>query len=347
MMRWNDVCLESIAYELPEETLTSAVLEQRLQPLYDQLKLGKGQLEALTGIRERRLWPVKPRMSACAARAAKKAIEKAGIAAAEIGAVVYAGVCRDDLEPATACAVANAIGVSPDTLVYDISNACLGVMNGIVDLANRIELGQIRAGIVVSAESSREIVDSTIARMLKDPTLDRFRLCLATMTGGSGAVAVVLTSRELSDSNRRVIGASALAAPQHHKICRWGPITGLLGETANEMDTDATQVLTHGVALGKQTWEKLLATLEWRREDVDRVICHQVGSAHRKTVLDTIGVPLERDFSTFETLGNIGTVSVPITAAIAEEQGFLAKGDRVAFLGIGSGLNCLMLGIQW
>jgi 3-oxoacyl-[acyl-carrier-protein] synthase-3 len=77
------------------------------------------------------------------------------------------------------------------------------------------------------------------------------------------------------------------------------------------------------------------------------VICHQVGSAHRKTVLDTIGVPLERDFSTFETLGNIGTVSVPITAAIAEEQGFLASGDRVALLGIGSGLNCLMLGIQW
>ena len=346
-LRWNEVCLEAIAYELPEERLTSAVLEQRLQPLYDQLKLGKGQLEALTGIRERRLWPLKPRMSTCAARAAKKAIEKAGIAPAEIGAVVYAGVCRDDLEPATACAVAHAIGVSPDTLVYDISNACLGVMNGIVDLANRIELGQIRAGLVVSAESSREIVDSTITRMLQDPTLDRFRLCLATMTGGSGAVAVVLTSRELSDSNRRVIGAAALAAPEHHKICRWGPATGLLGETSNLMDTDATQVLMHGVELGKRTWEKLLTTLDWRREDVDKVICHQVGSAHRKTVLDTIGVSLDRDFSTFETHGNIGTVSVPITAAIADEQGFLRSGDRVAFLGIGSGLNCLMLGIQW
>jgi acyl-CoA:acyl-CoA alkyltransferase len=43
----------------------------------------------------------------------------------------------------------------------------------------------------------------------------------------------------------------------------------------------------------------------------------------------------------------VGTVSLPITAAIAHERGFLAPGDTVGFLGIGSGLNCLMLGIEW
>ena len=59
---------------------------------------------------------------------------------------------------------------------------------------NRIELGQIRAGLVVSADSSREIVDTAIARMLKDPTLDRFRLCLATMTGGSGRMPAARSS---------------------------------------------------------------------------------------------------------------------------------------------------------
>ena len=46
-------------------------------------------------------------------------------------------------------------------------------------------------------------------------------------------------------------------------------------------------------------------------------------------------------------LGNIGTVSLPITAAIASERGFLKQGDWVGFLGIGSGLNCMMLGIHW
>jgi acyl-CoA:acyl-CoA alkyltransferase len=55
----------------------------------------------------------------------------------------------------------------------------------------------------------------------------------------------------------------------------------------------------------------------------------------------------DKDFSTFEYLGNMGTVSVPITAALADERDFLETGDRVAFLGIGSGLNCMMLGIEW
>ena len=84
-----------------------------------------------------------------------------------------------------------------------------------------------------------------------------------------------------------------------------------------------------------------------RTTQPDKIICHQVGATHQNTILEAIGVPRERDFTTFRYLGNIGTVSLPITAAIAEERGFLAAGDLVGFLGIGSGLNCLMLGVEW
>ena len=213
--------------------------------------------------------------------------------------------------------------------------------------ANRIELGQIRSGIVVAAESSREIVDASIARLNADPTMERYRLGLATLTGGSGAAAVVLTHADASDSGHRVVAAAALAAPEHHRICRWGPPSGLLGESANIMDTDASLVLEHGVELGKRTWQRLLEVSGWRQGDVDRVICHQVGAGHRREVLAEIGVDESRDFSTFEMLGNIGTVSLPLTASLADEAGFLRAGDRVAFLGIGSGLNCLMLAVQW
>jgi 3-oxoacyl-[acyl-carrier-protein] synthase-3 len=77
------------------------------------------------------------------------------------------------------------------------------------------------------------------------------------------------------------------------------------------------------------------------------VICHQIGSAHRETILKTLGIEANRDFSTFPFLGNIGTVSVPLTAAMAAERGFLKSGDKVGLLGIGSGLNCMMLGLEW
>ena len=87
--------------------------------------------------------------------------------------------------------------------------------------------------------------------------------------------------------------------------------------------------------------------MDWRGDDIDKVVCHQVGQANRDTILKIIDVPEDKDFSSFEFLGNMGTGSLPMTAALAEERGFLHAGDRVAFLGIGSGLNCMMLGLEW
>ena len=113
------------------------------------------------------------------------------------------------------------------------------------------------------------------------------------------------------------------------------------------METHAGDVLKFGVDLGLKTWGSFLGKLGWAKERVDKIICHQVGAGHRDAVLKGFGIPEDKDFSTFPFLGNIGTVSLPITAAIAEEREFLKPGDRVGWLGIGSGLNCLMLGLEW
>jgi 3-oxoacyl-[acyl-carrier-protein] synthase-3 len=73
----------------------------------------------------------------------------------------------------------------------------------------------------------------------------------------------------------------------------------------------------------------------------------QVGAGHQESILSALGIAREKEFATYPYLGNVGTVSLPLTAALAEDREFLQPGDRVAFLGIGSGLNCLMLGLEW
>jgi 3-oxoacyl-[acyl-carrier-protein] synthase-3 len=113
------------------------------------------------------------------------------------------------------------------------------------------------------------------------------------------------------------------------------------------METDSVGVLKNGVALGVKTFADFKHALNLPNEKPDKIICHQVGSAHQKTILDSLGISPEKDFTTFRYLGNIGTVSLPITAAIAHEREFIEAGDLVGFFGIGSGLNCLMLGIEW
>ncbi len=347
-MKYSRVHLNAIGYELAPVVVTSAELEERLAPMYATLRIGEGQLEFLTGICERRWWELDTPLSQGAIAAARKALAISGVPASEIGAVIYAGVCRENFEPATACRVADGIGVRAATAVYDLSNACLGVLNGMLDIANRIELGQIRAGLVVSCESAREINDVMIERMLREASMDQFTTALATLTGGSGAVAVLLTDGSFSASpGHQLLGGVTQVAPEHHALCRWGLESRNGSGPSQFMSTDSVSVLKYGVELGRRTWDVFLKELNWTADQIDRVICHQVGSGHQKSILHTLGIPAEKDFSTYEFLGNIGTVSLPITAALAQERGILKPGDAVAFLGIGSGLNCLMLGIKW
>ncbi len=346
-MRYNKVKIDAFGYELAPNVIGSGELENRLEPLYAERHFQKGQLEALTGVMERRYWDVGFKMSTGAILAGKKALQATAAGPEDIGMVIYAGVCRDNLEPATACAVANGLGIGTAAQIYDVSNACLGVLSGIVQVANAIELGHVRAGLVVSCESARQIVDTTIERLLASRDMEAFKMGIATLTGGSGAVAVVLTESGMSRHGHRLLGGVIHNATAHHQLCRWGPDTGIPASGLHVMETDSVGVLKNGVALGIETYKAFKATLKWPEDKPDKVICHQVGAAHQRTILASIGISEEKDFTTFRYLGNIGTVSLPITAAIAHERGFLHTGDLVGFLGIGSGLNCLMLGVEW
>lgn len=348
-MRFRHVQIEALAYELPLETVSTTAIELHLASVYERLRIPRGQLEMLTGIAERRYWPRGVVLSERAAAAGRSALQAAGRSAATLEAVVYAGVCRDYAEPATACAVAAELGVSAHTQLYDVSNACIGVLSAMVDLAGRIELGFIENALIVSCESARSINEDMAARLLEHPD-DRalFNETLATFTGGSGAAAVLL-SRLPSPAFRkgpRLLGAVQKNDCARHDLCQWG--FRREGRTYEQfMRTDAVQVLRHGVALGRATWNDFLVEMEWRQGDVTRAISHQIGKAHRQHMLDALGLAPTQDFPTFPFLGNIGSVSVPLTAALAAERGLLNSGDRVGLLGIGSGLNCLMVGLEW
>jgi 3-oxoacyl-[acyl-carrier-protein] synthase III len=349
-MRYSRVFIDAIGYELAPVVVTSDELEERLAPLYQALRIPAGQLEAMTGIVERRWWEEGDRLSRGAESAARRALDESNVLAKEVDILIYAGVCREQLEPATACHVAAGLGISPGAAVYDLSNACLGMLNGMVEIANRIELGQIRAGIVATCETSREIVETMIERMLASKDIALFKTAVATLTGGSGAAAILLTDGSFGMKRRRLMGGVTQTAPEFFDLCWWGfepRLPASLREFTESMRTDPVSVMKQGVALGLRTWNSFLTRLGWAKEQVDKIVCHQVGSGHRSALLKTLGLSEDKDFSTYPFLGNMGTASVPMTAALAEEREFLKPGDRVGLLGIGSGLNCLMLGVEW
>ncbi len=341
-MKYSRVAIESLGYTLPGEAVTTAEIEQRLAPVYERLKLPEGRLELMTGIAERRFYAPGTRPSAMSIESARRAIEASGIAPSDFGALVHGSVCRDFLEPATACRVHHELGLPDDCVIYDVSNACLGLLNGMVQVANMIELGQVRAGIVVGTECGRNLVEGTIAQLNQDTSLARsdIKLAVASLTIGSASAAVVLADAAISSTGNQLLGGAVHCRTRHHGLCQSDGHVEL-------MQTDSEALMHEGVATGKATFARLQQEIGLTRQTIDRTFCHQVGVAHRKLLFDALELDPEIDFATLEVLGNTGSAALPITMALGLEERPPNSEERLALLGIGSGINCVMLGCQW
>ncbi|MBU8849005.1 MAG: 3-oxoacyl-ACP synthase III [Desulfobacterales bacterium] len=350
-MKYSNVFIESFGYELAPHVVTTIELEEKLAPFYDAVGFGPGQLEVLTGIKERRYWDKDHRLADHAAIAGQRALDEADISPDHIGALVYCGVGQDGFEPATSCSVADQLNIGENAHIYDVKSACLGMVTGIVQVANEIELGNIKAGLVVSCETARQIVDSTIDEINTKKDVEFYKNTIATMTGGSGAAAVLLTNGTIGNPETRkhaLKGGIVKNSTEHHNLCNWGfEHKGMPTESKVIMRTLAQEVLENGLVLARKTFDDFKKEFNLSNDKPDKFIGHQVGAAHHQRFYQILNQDIQKDFCTFPFLGNIGSVSLPITAAIADERGFLQPEDFVAFIGVGSGLNCYILGVEW
>jgi len=151
---------------------------------------------------------------------------------------------------------------------------------------------------------------------------------------------MLLCDEELSQTQNHVTAASVLARTEHHQLCQSAGLDTF-------MQTNSEALMKHGIETGAETFKYFLAESGWTRKDIDKTVCHQVGVAHRKLLFEALGLETQLDYATLETLGNTGAAAVPLTLALALEAGHIGANDRVALLGIGSGINCQMIGVEW
>ena len=348
-MIYRNVCLEAFTYTLPEEVVTSEQIEGWLRPTYNRLRLPDGRLRALSGIAERRFWPPGTLPSDKSSETAEKVLRLAGLDRRYVGALIHGSVCRDQLEPASACRVHDSLGLSRDCMIYDVSNACLGLVNGILQVANMIELGQIRAGLVVGTESSRSLVEATIKRLNADAGLTRrnLKLDLASLTTGSGSAAVLLVDHRLSRTDNRLLGGVARSFTAHYRLCQGSGDDPIGGQMRPSMATDSVTLMREGVAAGQETFPDFLRCMGWGADDIHKTFCHQVSRKLRKLTFEALDLDQAIDYGTLEYLGNTGAVALPVSAALGIENGHLQKDDHLALMGFGSGINVIMLGVHW
>ena len=338
-MDFSNVAIEAMAYALPPDVVTSEAIEDRLSPLYERLNLPKGRLELMTGIRERRFWSEGFSASQASAEAGNALLGK-GVPAKEIDLLIHSAVCRDRLEPATASYVHRLMGLGSNVQILDVSNACLGFLNALILAGGLIESGQIKRAVIVAGENGRPLVDRTI-EILNERNLDRqtIKPFFANLTIGAGSVAWSIVHRDLlDDKDAPLIGRGVVETDTSHNDLCEGDSTG----DALEMQTDSEELLHAGIAVATRAWDKFSHHTGWTPDTPELIITHQVGRAHTKAVFESIGLDPEKNYSSFETLGNCGSVSLPITYSLACEAGKAMSGHPTAFLGIGSGLSCII-----
>ncbi len=342
-MHFKNVAIESMAYALPDEVWTSADVEAKLADVYTRLRLPEGRLELMTGIKERRFWPAGTPASVASAQAGEAVLAKSAFPREQMDLLIHSAVCRDRLEPATASYVHGLLGLSGGTQIFDVSNACLGFLNAMVIAGSMIESGQIERALICSGENGRPLVENTL-KQLQNPELTRktIKPYFANLTIGAGAVAAVLCRKDLAPSAPLLSAAVVETDTSHNQLCQ-GDSAG----DALEMLTDSEELLVAGIGVATRAWARFTEATGWTAETPDRVITHQVGKAHTRELFGALGLDLRKDFTTFETLGNVGSVSCPITLARAMEAGAYGPGQKAALLGIGSGLSSLMLAVEW
>jgi 3-oxoacyl-[acyl-carrier-protein] synthase-3 len=338
-MLFQHVAIAGLAHIDAPVTLTTAEINTRLKPTMDRLGIKTDVLQDIAGIYARRMWQDGVQASDAATLAAEKALLDAGVPREKIGLLVNTSVSRDFLEPSTASIVSGNLGLGENCQNFDVANACLAFLNG-MDIASRmIERGEIEYALIVDGETANLVYEKTLARMNESTvTEEQFRNEMASLTLGCGAAAMVLSRAELAPEAPRYRGGVTRAATQWNTLCRGN---------LDRMVTDTRMLLIEGMKLATKTFAAARLALGWAVEELDEFVVHQVSRVHTDTMVKAFGIDPAKVMTIFHEHGNIGPASVPIVLSKLREMGRLKKGNRIALLGIGSGLNCSMAEVVW
>jgi 3-oxoacyl-[acyl-carrier-protein] synthase III len=274
-----------------------------------------------TGIRARHFAAPDVTTSDLGARAARQAIEAAGIAADEIDLIIVATSTPDMVFPSAACILQNKLGIA-GCAAFDVQAVCSGFVYGLSIADSMIKTGAANKALVIGAEVFSRILDFN----------DRTTCVLF----GDGAGAVVL---EASDTPG--ILASDLHADGKHVgiLCVPGTVSGgqILGDPLLKMDGQAVFKLAVGVL--EDAARAALAKAGKTAADIDWLIPHQANIRIMQGTAKKLKLPMDKVIVTVDEHGNTSAASIPLALDVAVRSGKVKKGDTLMLEGVGGGFT--------
>ena len=297
----------------PEKILTNYDLEKRLDTSDEWIR-------TMTGIEERRIAEPEEQSSHMAIKAAKEAIDEAGIAPEEIGMIIVATVTPDKPFPSVATMIQEELG-AVNAAAMDLSAACAGFMYGIVTGKQFIETNVYKYVLVVGVEKLSRITNWE----------DRNTAVLF----GDGAGAAVLG--QVSEG-RGILSFDL----------------GANGSGGKYLFQDGPHIYMNGREVFKfavrQMGESAINVVEkagLQKTDIDLLIPHQANIRIMEAARERLELPIEKMSKTIHKYGNTSTASIPLSLKEELINGRVKDDDVIVMVGFGGGLTWGAIALRW
>jgi 3-oxoacyl-(acyl-carrier-protein) synthase III len=340
------VRVSGVGAEIPSKVVTTAEVEERVG--LKRFGFEPGWLERVTGVRERRWAAPDVLPSHLAIAAARKALADADTEAGEIDTLVFSGITRDCLEPATANVVADALGAR-EARVFDLLNACNGLMDGLDVADSLIRTGKAQKVLVTTGERA------TWSIQWHPKTTEQAVQAVAGLVVGDGGGAIVV--ERCDDPARGLLQREYKSDPsqwRHATAGRFGPDDRACETCGSVLDSpfmcNGRDLFMAAAPLLIPVMYDVMKRTGWTYRDLDVVFCHQPSRKFVDNAVEHLGVAskgLPKLWSNVDRLGNISTASLPTAMSEAREAGALVPGSKVLLLAPSSGVSAAAVTMIW
>jgi 3-oxoacyl-[acyl-carrier-protein] synthase-3 len=311
---------------LPEKILTNSDLE-KIVDTSDEWIVSR------TGIRERHIAAEGEMTSHLATHAARQALERAGIAGADVDLIVLGTTTPDETFPAAATKVQTALGAD-HAFAFDVQAACSGFIYALAVADNFIRLGQAKNAVVIGAETFSRLLD------WKDRT--------TCVLFGDGAGAVVLRAEDGqgTSADRGILSTHLHSDGRQHDLlyADGGPS---LNQVSGVVRMEGQEVFRHAVTRLSGVLHEALAANGLSAEDVNWLVPHQANRRILDSTARKLGLPPEKMVVTVDRHANTSAASIPLALAAAVDDGRIQRGHLVLMEAMGAGFTWGAAALRW
>jgi 3-oxoacyl-[acyl-carrier-protein] synthase-3 len=317
--------IRGVGHYLPERVVENAEFAKTLDTTDEWIR-------SRSGIERRHFAAQGQGTSDLATRAARAALEDAGLAANDIDAVIVATSTADMTFPAVATMVQDAIGMTRG-FAFDVQAVCAGFVFALANANGMILSGQADRVLVIGAETFSRILDWT----------DRGTCVLF----GDGAGALVLERAEGAGTtaDRGILSTDLNSDGRYRDILFVDG--GVASQTTGHLRMQGKEVFRHAVEKLADTAHRALDKAGLTSADVDWIVPHQANLRIIKATAQKMGLDMDRVVVTVQDHGNTSAASIPLALSVGKARGQIRPGQLLVAEAIGGGLAWGSVVVRW